>query len=149
MKPHVLLRISAVLLAVFAVGHTFGVLSQHSAGPAEDAVVAAMRGYQFDMMGTPRTLWDFFLGGQWFMSAGAFVMVVALWQAGTLARQHGTSVRPLVVLLALGAAAYAVLSWRFFFIAPLVSCALSALFAGAAALRLGSAPEVAPAPLQP
>ena len=145
MKPHVLLRLSAVSLSITFVGHTLAMLNTGSHGPEGDAVIAAMQRYQFDMMGTPRTLWDFHVGANWFISAAALVVAVALWQAGTLARRHGATVRPLVVTLALGAAAYAALSWRYFFIAPLASCALSALLAGAAALQLGRTQDAAAA----
>lgn len=140
MKPHVLLRLSAVFVAVFAVGHTVGMLNAGKAGePEEAAAITAMQAYHFVMMGSPRTLWDFFLGANWFMSASAALLVVLLWQAGGLARRHGASVRPLVVTLALGCAAYAALSVAFFFAAPVVANALGALCAGAAAVLLGRA----------
>lgn len=148
MKPHVLLRLSAASLSVLVLGHTLAILNPRPHGPELDAVVAAMQGYHFDMMGTALTLWDVHLGANWFISAGALVMVVALWQAGTLARSHGAAAQPLAVTLALGAAAFAFLSWRYFFIAPLASCALAALFAGAAALQLGR-PQGAAAALKP
>ena len=127
-----------------------GMLNAGKAGePAEAAAIGAMQAYHFVMMGSPRTLWDFFLGANWFMCASAVLLVVALWQAGALARRHGASVRPLVVTLALGCAAYAGLSVVFFFAAPVVANALAALCAGAAALQLGRG-ETAPATaLQP
>ena len=138
MKPPVLLRLAAVFVAVFALGHTVGMLNAGEAqGIAEAAVLAAMKAYHFDMMGTSRTYWEFFLGANWFMSASALLLVVLLWQAAGLARRHGASVRPLVVTLALGCAAYAVLSAVFFFAAPVVANALGALSAGAAAVLLG------------
>ena len=56
MKPHVLLRLSAVFVAVFAVGHTVGMLNAGKAGePAEAAAITAMQAYHFVMMGSPRT----------------------------------------------------------------------------------------------
>jgi hypothetical protein len=147
MKPHVLLRLSAAFVAVFALGHTVGVLGMGEArGLGEAAVLAAMRSYHFDMMGTSHTYWEFFLGANWFVSASALLLVVLLWQAAGLARRHGASVRPLVVTLALGCAAYAVLSGVFFFAAPVVANALGVLSAGAAAALLGRAqPQPAPA----
>ena len=138
MKPHVLLRLSAAFVAVFALGHTVGMLGAGEAkGLGEAAVLAAMRAYHFDMMGTSRTYWEFFLGANWFMSASALLLVVLLWQAAGLAQRHGASMRPLVVTLALGCAAYAVLSVVYFFAAPVAANALGALSAGAAAALLG------------
>lgn len=132
MKPHLLLKLAAGLVSVFALGHTYGMVAGTSRGLAEDAVMAAMQAFRFDLMGTERTHFEMYQGYGWFMAASAFLLVVALWQAGSLVRQFGTAVRPLVVTLGLGCAAYAALSAAFFFAVPALACGLGALAVGAA-----------------
>src|SRR5438270_4316894 len=59
MKASVFYRIAAVLLLLFAAGHTFGFRQNNPAWGA-DAVLGLMRSVHFDAQGFTRTYWDFF-----------------------------------------------------------------------------------------
>jgi hypothetical protein len=60
MKPSVLYRAAAVLLLLFAVGHTLG-FTQSDPKWGVDGVLAAMRSQRFDIGGFERSWWDFYL----------------------------------------------------------------------------------------
>jgi len=53
MKPWIWLRALAILLAVFAVGHTLGTAAPKvTRGPGEAVVFAAMQDFRFPVMGS-------------------------------------------------------------------------------------------------
>ena len=61
MKASVFYRIAAVLLLLFAVGHTVG-FRQAEPAWGVDGLVRSMRSVHFDVLGFDRTYWDFFVG---------------------------------------------------------------------------------------
>src|ERR1700721_1537933 len=94
MKASPFYRIAAVLLLLFAVGHTLG-FRQSDPRWGVDALLASMRSIHFDMQGFNRTYWDIFLAAGF--SVGVFYLFAAIlaWQLGglpaeTLARMRGT-----------------------------------------------------------
>src|SRR3954471_20580404 len=83
MKASTFYRIAAVLLLLFAVGHTFGF---HQSDPkwGVDTLIASMRSTHFDAQGFDRTYWDFYLGAG--LSVSVFLLFAAIlaWQLGRL-----------------------------------------------------------------
>jgi hypothetical protein len=148
MKPSALLKTASGLVAFFFLGHTVGMVAPPNRGAAEQALLATLDAFRFDMMGMERSHLEFYRGGGWFMSAGALLLAVALWQLAGLVRTplHARAVRPLLVTLTAGTAVYALLSWAFFFAAPAVALTLATLALGTAVAGLGKAPDVAAAP---
>ena len=59
MKASMFYRIAAVLLLLFAVGHTLG-FRQSDPKWGVDALLGSMRSIHFDAQGFTRTYWDFF-----------------------------------------------------------------------------------------
>ena len=111
-------RIAAVLLLLFAVGHTLG-FRQSDPAWGVDALLASMRSIQFEVQGFNRTYWDLFLAAGF--SVGVFYLFAAIlaWQLGglppaTLALMRGTA-----WAFALCFAAITVVSWRYLFILPI------------------------------
>src|ERR1700757_5248220 len=95
MKAALFYRIAAVLLLLFAIGHTLG-FRQSDPKWGVDALLASMRSVHFDVQGFNRTYWDLFLAAGF--SIGVFYLFAAIlaWQLGglpaeTLARLRGTS----------------------------------------------------------
>lgn len=129
MKPPILLRIAAVLTLIHAVLHTVGgLLSDPAHGPEEIAVIEAMKATAFDFMGSQRTYWDFYFGFGWFLSVGLVLQAVLLWQLAALAKTDPAKARPFMIPLFLAFVAAIVLSYQFFFIAPLLTEAIIAVF---------------------
>ena len=118
MKASMFYRIAAVLLLLFAVGHTLG-FRQSEPAWGVDALLGSMRSIQFEVQGFNRTYWDLFLAAGF--SVGVFYLFAAIlaWQLGglppaTLALMRGTA-----WAFALCFAAITVVSWRYLFILPI------------------------------
>src|SRR5579872_7095803 len=118
MRASIFYRIAAVLLLLFAVGHTLG-FRQPDPAWGVDALLASMRSIHFDVLGSSRTYWDLFLAAGF--SVGVFYLFAAIlaWQLGglppaTLALMRGTA-----WAFALCFAAITVMSWRYLFILPI------------------------------
>ena len=119
MRASLFYRIAAVLLLLFAVGHTVGFsLSDPSWGV--DALLGSMRSVHFNIQGFSRTYWDFFVAAGY--SVGVFYLFAAVlaWQLGGLPAETLGGMRLTVWALALCFAAIAVLSWRYLFVIPIV-----------------------------
>jgi hypothetical protein len=128
----ILYRISAVLLLLFAAGHTFG-FRQNVPEWGADAVLASMRSVRFDAQGFTRTYWDFFsafglLFSVFLLFAAALAWLLAALPAETLAR-----VRSIAWALAICFVAVTALCWRYAFTTPIIFSALVSVCLMAAA----------------
>jgi hypothetical protein len=119
MKASIFYRASAVLLLVFAVGHTLG-FRQTDPKWGVDSVIGLMQSVRFDMQGLSRTYWDFYVGFGLFVSVFLLFAAVFAWQLGGLAPETLARMRVSAWALALSFAAVIILSWRYFFIIPIV-----------------------------
>jgi hypothetical protein len=133
MKSPVLLRTASILALIHAVLHTAGGLfSAPAHGPAEVAILDAMKSTAFDFMGSDRSYWDFYMGFGLFLTVALVMQAVLLWQLAGLAKLDPDRARPLIATLFVAFAAGVVLSWRYFFIAPLVMEIIIAALTGLA-----------------
>ena len=87
---------------------------------APASVVEAMKSVSFDAMGSNRTYWEFYFGFGASISIYLFVQAAVLWFLATLARTQPSSVRPMVVVLLLAYVANIYVTWKYFFVVPLV-----------------------------
>jgi len=127
MKPVLFLRIAAVLTFIHAVLHTAGgVFGKIEPGPAEVAA-EAMKANQFLFMGNVRSFWDFYMGMGLCVTIFLAFQSVVIWQLASIARTNAMPLRPILAAFALEFAALAVNSWRFFFLAPVITEILIAL----------------------
>src|SRR5258706_5596149 len=83
MKASMFYRIAAVLLLLFAVGHTLG-FRQSDPKWGVDALLGSMRSIHFDVQGFNRTYWDLFMAAGF--SVGVFYIFAAIlaWELGGL-----------------------------------------------------------------
>src|SRR5215467_4547377 len=83
MKASILYRIAAVLLLLFAAGHTLG-FRQTDPAWGVDTLLASMRSIHFEIQGFNRTYWDLFVAAGF--SVGVFYLFAAIlaWQLGSL-----------------------------------------------------------------
>jgi hypothetical protein len=81
MKASLFYRIAAVLLLLFAVGHTLG-FRQSDPAWGVDTLLSSMRSIHFDLQGFSRTYWDLFVAAGF--SVGVFYLFAAVlaWQTG-------------------------------------------------------------------
>ena len=132
MKASVFFRIAAVLLLLFAAGHTFGFRQNNPAWGA-DAVLGLMRSARFDAQGFNRTYWDFFSAFGFFLSVFLLFAAVLAWQLSRLPAETLARVRSIAWALAICFAAITVVSWRYAFTIPIVFSTLITVCLTAAA----------------
>ena len=132
MKASLLYRIAAVLLLLFAVGHTLG-FRQSDPTWGVDTLLGSMRSIHFDVQGFSRTYWDFFVAAGF--SVGVFYLFAAVlaWQLGSLRADTLAVMRTIVWALALCFAAITVVSWTYLFVLPIVFSTLITVCLTAAA----------------
>ena len=118
MKASIFYRIAAVLLLLFAVGHTLG-FRQSDPTWGVDALLTSMRSIHFNVQGFNRTYWDLFVAAGF--SVGVFYLFAAIlaWQLGGLPVATLTLMRGTAWAFALCFAVITVLSWRYLFIIPI------------------------------
>jgi hypothetical protein len=118
-KASVLYRISSILLLLFAIGHTVG-FRQTDPKWGVDSLVTSMRSIHFDAQGFNRTYWDFYTGFGLFVSVLLLFAAVVAWQLGGLPTENLAAMRGTAWALAVCFTAVTILSWRYFFVAPIV-----------------------------
>ncbi len=134
MKPVIFIRIAAVLTFIHAVLHTVGgVFGTISPGP-EAVAAAAMKSNQFVAMGNLRTFWDFYMGMGLAVSVFLTIESVVFWLLASIARTHASQLRPVLIAFGIGYLAFAIDSYRYFFLAPVIVEILIALCLVAAAI---------------
>jgi hypothetical protein len=145
MEASMFYRIAAVLLLLFAVGHTLG-FRQSDPNWGVDALLSSMRSIHFDVQGFDRTYWDLFVAAGF--SVGVFYLFAAIlaWQLGGLPAATLVLMRGTAWAFALCFAAITVVSWRYLFILPIVFSIVITLCLTAAAWL--SARQVSMPPLR-
>jgi hypothetical protein len=126
MKASVFYRIAAVLLLLFAVGHTLG-FRQSDPQWGVDALLGSMRSIHFDAQGFTRTYWDFFSAFGLFFSVFLLFAAILAWLLGGLPAETLARVRSIAWTLAICFVAVTVLSWRYAFTTPIVFSTLITL----------------------
>jgi hypothetical protein len=132
MKASIFYRIAAVLLLLFAIGHTLG-FRQSDPAWGVDALLGSMRSIHFDVQGFNRTYWDIFEAAGF--AVGVFYLFASIlaWQLGGLPAAALALLRGTAWAFALCFAAIAVVSWRYLFIVPIAGSMVITLCLTAAA----------------
>ena len=145
MKASIFYRIAAVLLLLFAIGHTLG-FRQSDPSWGVDALLGAMRSIHCDVPRFNRTYRDLFVAAGF--SVGVFYLFAAILAgqlgglpAATLALMSGTA-----WAFALCFAAITVVSWRYLLVIPIAFSIVITLCLSAAAWL--SAKQVSMPPLR-
>ena len=85
MKASIFYRVAAVLLLLFAVGHTIG-FRESDPTWGVDTLLGSMRSIHFDVQGFSRTYWDLFVAagflGRRVLSIRGGISVAARWPSG-------------------------------------------------------------------
>jgi hypothetical protein len=119
MKASLLYRIASILLLLFAAGHTFG-FSRIDPEWHLDSLVSSMRSIHFNANGFQRTYWDFYIGFGLFVTVLMVFAAIVAWQLAGLAPGTLAAMRISAWGFVVCFAAVAYLSWRYFFIIPLL-----------------------------
>jgi hypothetical protein len=130
MKASWLFRVAAVLLVIFAAGHTIGFLNFKPPTAQGLAVVNAMNNVHFQVGGANYSYGGFYIGFGLLVTAYLLFSAVLAWQLGGLVGTSPDTVG------ALGWSLFAVqlvgvaLSWIYFFAPPAILSAAVALCLG-------------------
>ena len=119
MKASLLYRISSILLLLFAAGHTVG-FRQIDPKWGVDSVVQSMKSIHFNVNGSDRTYWDFFVGFGLFVTVLMLLASIVAWQFGSLSPETLAAMRVSAWGFVVCFAVVAYLSWRYFFVIPIV-----------------------------
>jgi hypothetical protein len=145
MRASVLYRIAAVLLLLFAVGHTLG-FRQSDPAWGVDALLSSMRSIHFDVQGFSRTYWDLFEAAGFCVGVFYLFAAILAWQLGGLPAPTLALMRGTAWAFALCFAAITVVSWRYLFVLPIAFSIVITLCLSAAAWL--SAKQVSMPPLR-
>jgi hypothetical protein len=117
MKAYIFYRVAAVLILLFDLGHTSGF---PWSDPKWGVDLHAMQSTHFYIFGFSRTYWDFYVGFGLFVTVFLLLAVVLAWQMGGLPAETSAQIRGIAWAFPICFAAISVLSWRYFFILPIV-----------------------------
>jgi len=140
MKASTFYRMAAVLLLLFAAGHTLG-FRESDPKWGVGALLSSMQSIHFNVQGFNRTYWDLFEAAGF--SVGVFYLFAAIlaWQLGGLPAATLALMRGTAWAFAICFAAITVVSWRFLFILPIAfSILITSCLATAAWLSANRAP---------
>jgi hypothetical protein len=121
MSTTIILRIAAALAAVQGTAHaTLFLRARPTHGPAEVAVVEAMKANRFDFGGAVRSYWDFYFGYGLEAAAVCIIEAILFWQLSRIAASNPALVRPIVALFIVANLGHIALTARYFFYVPIV-----------------------------
>jgi hypothetical protein len=123
MKASLLYRIASGLLVLFALGHTLG-FRRVDPRWGVDSIIAALRSTRFDVQGLNRTYWDFYTGFGLFVTVLLLFVAIVTWQLGGLPKESLSVMPGITRGLAACFIVVTFLSWRYFFIVPLLFSAV-------------------------
>ena len=126
MSPSLLYRVASVLLVLFGLGHQLG-FRRVDPRWGVDSAIGALKATQFQVQGMTRTYWDFFSGFGFFVTVLLFFSAILAFQLAGLSKESLRSLRVVTWAFALSFVMITLLTWRYFFIAPLVFSSLVAL----------------------
>ena len=140
-RPVLLFRTAAILLLLFAAGHTFGFLNLVATTPEARAVRASMDTATFAVHGKTFSYGGFYLGLGLFVTAFMLFAAALAWRLGAMARRASPDVRFLGGLLTLFMLVSLALALRYFSAIPATLSALIALTTGAATFFSAGSPS--------
>jgi hypothetical protein len=126
LSASLLYKVSAVLLILFALGHTIGFRQVDPRWNA-DGVVSGMQSVSFEVQGFRRSYWDFYAGFGFFVSVLLVFAAVLAWQLGSMPREALAAIPVIRWSFAICFVVTTAFTWRYFFVAPGVFSSLVAL----------------------
>lgn len=140
MSATLLYRLAAVLLVLFAAGHQMG-FRRVDPRWGVTQFTDGLKTTQFQVQGTTRTYWGFFSGFGFFVTVLLLFSAILAWQLAGLPAATLASLRFIMWSFAVCYVVITLLTWRYFFIAPLIFTGLVAICLVLAAWRgsLGAA----------
>lgn len=124
MTATLLYRIAAVVLVLFAAGHTVGFLTFRPSSREGLAVYEAMRSVRFDFDGAVHSYAGFYVGFGLTVTVYMLLSAFLAWHLGALAARQPQAIGALAWVFAAAQLACLVLSVLYFFRVPIVFSAV-------------------------
>ena len=141
MSPSLLYRVASALLVLFGLAHQLG-FRQVDPRWGVDSAIGALKATQFQVQGMTRTYWDFFSGFGFIMTVLLFFSAILAFQLAGLSKETLRRLGLVTWAFALSFVVITLLTWRYFFPAPLVFSSLVALCLLMAAWSAARVPTV-------
>jgi hypothetical protein len=119
MKVSLLYRIASVLLLLFAAGHTIG-FRQIDPTWGVDSLVDSMKSMHFNVNGSDRTYWEFFVGFGLLVTVWMVLAAIVAWQLGSLPAETLAQMRVVAWGFVICVGIVTWLSWRYCFLVPVI-----------------------------
>jgi hypothetical protein len=119
MTASLLYRVSSVLLVLFALGHTIGFRRVDPRWGVE-APIAALKSTRFDVQGFTRNYWGFYVGFGLMVTLFLLFAAFLSWQFGGMPKEGLAAITGIRWALAISFVGVTVLSWMYFFMAPVI-----------------------------
>ena len=126
MTASLLYRIAAVLLVLYATGHTLGFRRIDPRWGLE-VFINGLLATRFKVQGAERTFWGFYVGFGLFCTVLLLFAALTAWQLGSLPLTTLVTLPILTWGFALTLLAATIVTWRYFFVAPTVFSVLVTL----------------------
>jgi hypothetical protein len=139
MTVRLLYRIAAVVLVLFAAGHTLGFLGFRPSSPEGLAVYEAMNSVRFEFAGAAYSYAGFYTGFGLQVTAYMLFCAFLAWHLGSLAVRQPQAIGALAWGFAAVQLAFLVLSVLYFFLVPILFSAAVVVCLVWAAWRVGHA----------
>lgn len=121
MKPAIFLRAASGLTLLHSAMHTIGGVFSKPVPGLGAATLAVMRANYFHVLGVTRSYWEFYRG----MSLGVTILLTAegivFWMLGSLAKNDAARLRPILCVFLGAYLVFAVNSYTYFFLGPVVA----------------------------
>jgi hypothetical protein len=132
MRASIFLRIASIITFLYCAGHTLGYPWTPAAGGREMATVQSMRSHQFDVIGSMRSFWDFYIGFGLVVSGFMIAVAVVLWQMASLDRRGVNGLRPMIATFLITFVINTIFDIQFFFVIPTVMAIVISILLGIA-----------------
>jgi hypothetical protein len=115
-----LYRIAAIVLVLFAAGHTAGFLTFQPSSPQGMAVREAMNSVRFELSGGKRSYAELYTGFSLIVTAYMLLAAFLAWHLGSIAAREPRSIAAIAWVFALVQVICFILSLHYFFLVPSV-----------------------------
>ena len=125
--PVILMRLSCFLFLFLAAGPMSAYPWNSTASPQETRLVGSMKSIDFNFLGEHSSYWNLYFGWGLLVGLLLLVMAVLLWLLSDIAHLAPRRVGVMTGLIAAMSGIGAYLSYRFFYVPPLLCFAANAL----------------------
>ncbi|RHX81133.1 LIC_13387 family protein [Leptospira yasudae] len=128
MKPKLLIRIAAIMMLIFAIGHSIGHFTRYNTtDPQAVTVISTMQQTKIPMEGVTKSYDQFYSGMSLNLSIVLISLTILLWFLSNLAESDPRATLKLLLPIFFCVAAFSVTGFFYFFAAPTLISSLGSI----------------------